>query len=226
MSYFEFPDPRNASPEGIVAIGGDLNTETLLRAYSQGIFPWPIEEGKPIIWASPAMRGIIEFEELHIPRSLRKEREKTRLTFTIDKDFPSIIHHCARTARPDQPGTWITSAMENAYNRLHELGYTHSVEVWDGDELVGGLYGIDEGGVFAGESMFHRRPNASKFALLHLIDHLKSRGAEWIDIQVLTPHMQILGAKEIPRDEFLQKLAAARARGLELFDETPAHESL
>ena len=175
-------------------------------------------DGLPLTWVSPPMRGILEFSELHVPRSLAKERARTPFTFTIDRDFQSVIEACARIKRPDQPGTWITDRMLRAYIRFYRLGYAHSVEVWEGEELVGGLYGVAVDGVYAGESMFHRRPNASKLALLFLIDHLKERGLEWIDIQMLTPHMETLGAKEIPRKEFLEKLAATRTLGLTLFD--------
>lgn len=190
--------------------------ESLLLAYRQGIFPWPMD-GLPLTWVCPAMRGVLEFADLHIPRSLAKERARTTFTFTIDKAFAAVIEACASVRRPDQPGTWITDRMLRAYRRFHERGYAHSVEVWDGDELVGGLYGVAVDGVYAGESMFHRRPNASKLALLFLIDHLKEAGLDWIDIQMLTPHMEVLGAKEIPREQFLKKLAATRNKGLILF---------
>ncbi len=218
MPIARFPDLKHATPDGIIALGGDLHPDSLLLAYRQGIFPWPMD-GLPLTWVSPPMRAILEFSELHIPRSLAKERLRTPFTITIDRDFPSVIESCARIRRPDQPGTWITERMLRAYLRFHRLGYAHSVEVWEGTELVGGLYGVAVDGVYAGESMFHRRPNASKLALLALIDHLKERGLGWIDIQMMTPHMEMLGAREIPRDEFLRKLAAAREQNLVLFGE-------
>jgi len=202
---------------GIVALGGDLHVESLLLAYRSGIFPWPME-GLPLTWVCPPMRAILDFSELHIPRSLARERARTSLTFTIDRDFPTVIAACASVYRPDQPGTWITHGMLHAYRRFHEHGYAHSVEVWDGDELVGGLYGVAVDGAYAGESMFHRRPNASKLALLFLIDHLRSQGLDWIDIQVMTPHMEVLGAREIPRNQFLARLADTHRRDLVLFD--------
>lgn len=220
MPVVRFPDPRSATTDGIVALGGDLQVETLLLAYRQGIFPWPMH-GLPLTWVCPLMRAVLNFEELHIPRSLAKERARSTFTFTIDRDFPAVIEACAQASRPDQPGTWITGRMLRAYNRFHERGYAHSVEVWDGEELVGGLYGVAVDGAFAGESMFHRRPNASKLALLFLIDHLKERGLDWIDIQMMTPHMEILGAREIPRLEFLDKLSATHRRNLKLFDSQP-----
>lgn len=206
-----------------MALGGDLHVESLLLAYRQGIFPWPME-GLPLTWVCPAMRGVLEFSDLHIPRSLAKERARTTFTFTIDRAFTEVIEACASIRRPDQPGTWITDRMLRAYRRFHERGYAHSVEVWDGEELVGGLYGVAVDGVYAGESMFHRRPNASKLALLFLIDHLKDRGLDWIDIQMLTPHMEVLGAKEMPREQFLKKLDVARTTGLTLFPPPAAAE--
>src|SRR5213075_3130606 len=137
--------------------------------------------------------------------------------FTIDRAFADVIRECASTPRPDQDGTWIEPKMIEAYTRFHDAGDAHSIEVWRGEELVGGLYGIDAGGVFTGESMFHRAPDASKLALLFLIDHLRARGATWLDCQVMTDHMAALGAREIPRNEFLDKLAA-QASGIKLFD--------
>jgi leucyl/phenylalanyl-tRNA---protein transferase len=171
----------------------------------------------PLPWFCPEYRAVLEFDDLHIPKSLSKEYRKTRFTLTIDKDFRAVIEHCARAKRRHEYGTWISPDFIKSYTRLHESGDAHSVEVWDGAELVGGLYGVDAGGVFGGESMFHLRSNASKFALLHLIEHLKSRGAAWIDVQVMTPHFQILGAKEISRNEFLSKLENAQRKGLKLF---------
>lgn len=212
-----FPDPRRASSEGIVAFGADLRPATLLSAYRQGIFPWPIE-GYPLPWFCPGKRAILEFERLHVPRSLARERRKTQWRLSIDEDFAGVIGSCASVAREGEPGTWITDEMIAAYLRLHRLGFAHSVEVWEDAQLVGGLYGVDADGSFAGESMFHRLPNASKFALLHLVEDLAARGATWIDIQTLTPHMETFGAREISRDEFLDLLLATRRTGLRLFD--------
>jgi leucyl/phenylalanyl-tRNA--protein transferase len=211
-----FPDPRDAPFGDIVAVGGNLHPLNLQRAYARGIFPWPIE-GWPLTWFSPQERSIIEFENLKIPRSLSKVRRRAPYRLTIDAAFPEVIRACARVKRADEQGTWITPDMFRAYCRLHELGHAHSIEAWEGDRLVGGLYGVDSGGAFAGESMFYLRPNASKLALLHLIEHLQGRGLDWLDIQVMTPHMQALGARTITRREFLEKLAAARLRSLKLF---------
>ena len=216
MALIRFPDPRDATPEGIVAVGGEPRPDILLEAYRRGIFPWPVE-GYPLLWFSPAERAILEFRELHVPRSLAKEKRRTSLRFTIDRDFPSVIRACAGVARAHEDGTWITRQMIRGYCEFHRRGHAHSVEAWEGETLVGGLYGVDAGGAFAGESMFYLRPGASKLALLFLIEHLQSRGLDWMDIQVLTPHMEALGAREISRDEFLDKLARAQRRGLKLF---------
>lgn len=216
MPVVEFPDPRTASSEGIVAVGGDLHPDTLRLAYRQGIFPWPVD-GLPLLWFSPAERAVLEFAELHIPRSLARARRRTGLSFSVDRAFAAVIGACAATPRPGQDGTWITPQVRHAYVRLHRLGMAHSAEAWDAGRLVGGVYGVDVDGAFAAESMFYRQPDASKLALLHLIEHLQGRGLDWIDIQVLTPHLARLGAKAIERDEFLSKLRRTRARGLRLF---------
>lgn len=217
MSFIDFPDPARASFEGIVVLGGSLNTTNLVEAYRRGIFPWPID-GWPLPWFCPEERAILEFKDLHVPRRLARVLQRTPLRCTIDTNFNAVITHCAKVRRAGETGTWITPQMLSAYRELHRLGYAHSVEVWDEDNLVGGLYGVAVDGCFAGESMFHLRPNASKLALLHLINHLQAGGLDWIDIQVLTPHMTALGAKEITRDEFLAKLKATRARRLKLFN--------
>jgi leucyl/phenylalanyl-tRNA--protein transferase len=217
MALIRFPDPRRASYGGIVAVGGSLNADNLLRAYRLGIFPWPIDDW-PLMWFCPEERAILEFDDLHVPRSLRQAHRRAPLRFTVDQDFKAVILACARAKRTGEEGTWITTEMIRAYCELHAAGSAHSVEAWEGERLVGGLYGVDAGGAFSGESMFFLRPNASKLALLHLIEHLQRRGLDWIDIQVMTPHMQGLGAKLVSRDEFLQKLAHARARKLDLFN--------
>ncbi|HEX8407593.1 MAG TPA: leucyl/phenylalanyl-tRNA--protein transferase [Thermoanaerobaculia bacterium] len=210
-----FPDPRYA-PSDVVAMGEDLRVETLREAYRKGIFPWP-HEGLPLPWFSPRLRTVIFFDELHVGRSLRKAQKRAPYTFTIDREFRSVLDACANAERPDQDGTWIAPNIVDAYTRFNAAGDVHSVEVWESGSLVGGLYGVDAGGVFTGESMFHRRPDASKLALLFLIDHLRTRGATFLDCQVMTPHMQLLGAREIPRGKFLDLLAEAQAKGLKLF---------
>ncbi|HYO92607.1 MAG TPA: leucyl/phenylalanyl-tRNA--protein transferase, partial [Pyrinomonadaceae bacterium] len=180
------------------------------------IFPWPIE-GLPLPWFCPAERAILEFKDLHVSRSLRHARNRKLFRFTINEAFPAVIRACAQVARPGETGTWITPQIIHAYCELNRLGYAHSVEAWEDDALVGGIYGVEVDGAFGGESMFYTRPNASKLALLFLIEHLQSRGLEWMDIQMMTPHMEALGARLITRDEFLEKLAETRARGLKLF---------
>lgn len=210
-----FPDPRLATHD-IVALGDDLSPETLMDAYRQGIFPWPTEE-IPLPWFCPKRRAILRFGSLHVSRSLARARKKAAYRTTIDAAFEGVIRGCAEAPRPGQEGTWIFPEIIDAYVRLHELGHAHSAEVWEGEELVGGIYGVDMGGAFGGESMFFRRPNASKLALLALVDHLASRGLDWMDIQVMTPHMKALGASLILRPKFLDLLAATQAKGLKLF---------
>lgn len=216
----QFPDPRSVRSD-VVALGDDLNVEILRDAYRHGIFPWP-HEGLPLPWFSPRRRAVLLFDKLHVPRSLRKAQKTSGLTFTFDRDFPAVIAACSSAPRPGQDGTWIGAEIVDAYTRFHRAGDAHSVEAWADGELVGGLYGIDAGGAFTGESMFHLQPNASKLALLHLIDHLRDRGVAWLDCQVMTPHMKALGAREVPRAKFLDLLVEAQARGVSLFG-NPLH---
>ena len=210
-----FLDPANAI-DGIVALGGPLTTTNLLRAYRRGIFPWPINE-YVVPWCCPEERGILEFNDLHIPRRLARTRRNSTFHFTIDRAFPQVIAHCATVQRKHESRTWITRQMIRAYCELHREGHAHSVEAWEDNELVGGLYGVDACGSFAGESMFALRSNASKLALLFLIDHLAARGLDWLDIQMVTPHLESLGAKSISRSAFLAKLTATQTRNLRLF---------
>ena len=210
-----FPDPRYARSD-IVAVGGDLNVETLRDAYRHGIFPWP-HQSLPLPWFSPRRRAVILFNQLHIGRSTQKTARSAPYTFTIDRAFEDVIEACSKSPRPDQDGTWIEPEIINAYIALHHAGDAHSVEAWQDGALAGGLYGVDSGGVFTGESMFHRAPNASKLALLFLIEHVRERGATWLDCQVMTPHMEAIGAGEIARARFLDLLADAQASGVRLF---------
>ncbi len=201
----------------VVALGVELSVRSLREAYAKGIFPWHMD-GVPLPWCCPARRAILDFADLHIPASLARAGRRSGLRFTIDEDFRHVMEECALVRRPGQKGTWITAAFIERYTELHEAGGAHSVEAWDeAGNLVGGVYGVDAGGVFCGESMFYKKPNASKLALLFLIDHLASRGSTWLDIQVMTPHMKALGAIEIDRREFLTKLKTTQALGLELF---------
>ena len=216
MALIHFSDPRSASFDGIVALGGSLSTTNLVRAYRRGIFPWPIDEYL-LPWCCPEERAILEFKDLHVPRRLARVKRQLPFRLTIDQAFGEVIVACAKVKRKGESGTWITAQMMRAYCELHKIGYAHSIEAWEENTLVGGLYGVDAGGAFSGESMFCYRSNASKLALLYLIEHLQKRGLDWIDIQMLTPHMEALGAKSIDRSEFLQKLSLAQKRKITLF---------
>lgn len=208
----EFPPVETASPEGLLAVGGDLRPERLLAAYGRGIFPW-YSEGQPILWWSPDPRAVLLPDELNISRSLRKTLRAGKFRVTLDTRFREVMLACAEP-RPQHPGggTWITPAMVEAYTRLHELGHAHSVEAWQDDALVGGLYGLALGGVFFGESMFARAADASKVAFVHLVHQLQRWGFMLIDCQQYTEHLARFGAREIPRAEFLRRLHAALAR--------------
>ena len=219
MSAPEWSSPDPADELGLVALDYNLSPERIISAYRHGIFPWPDSNPfSPIPWVCPPRRAILEFAELHVPRNLRKsQRTHASLRFTIDAAFETVIRACAAAARPGQRGTWITPAMIGAYLEVHRRGHAHSIEAWDGDELVGGLYGVTAAGVFTGESMFHRMSDVSKLCVLFLIDHLRARNSTWLDIQQLTPHFVQLGAREISRAEFLAKLGAERIAARELF---------
>jgi leucyl/phenylalanyl-tRNA--protein transferase len=214
-ALIHFLDPANAH-EGVVAFGGPLTNPNLLRAYCKGIFPWPVNE-RILPWCCPEWRGVLDFKDLHVPRRLARFQRQAPFHFTIDQAFADVIANCRAIKRNGERGTWITRDIVRAYCEFHYAGYAHSVEAWEGDELVGGLYGVAACGTFAGESMFSRRSNASKLALLFLIEHLQARGLDWIDIQMLTPHMEAMGAKEIPRWAFLERLVKTQQRQLVLF---------
>jgi leucyl/phenylalanyl-tRNA---protein transferase len=217
MPIAEFPPTYLADEHGVLAWGGDLHPLSLIRAYSNGIFPWP-HEGHPLLWFAPDPRAVLDFSDLHISDSLQKAKKKSTLTFTTDKAFREVITSCQRVVRKDQESTWITRDLHRAYIKLHEMGGAHSVEAWDTDgNLVGGLYGVTAGGYFAGESMFHRTSNASKFCVIYLLEHLKERGLDWVDIEIMTPHFALLGAKEIPRAEYETRILKEQQRGLVLF---------
>jgi leucyl/phenylalanyl-tRNA---protein transferase len=200
----QFPDPRLAKADGLVAIGGDLSVERLLLAYCSGIFPWTVS---PISWWSPDPRAILELDQLHVPESLRKVLRKNIFQITIDQAFPRVIENCARA--PGRTETWITNEFIEAYTRLHQRGYAHSLECWREGELAGGIYGVAIGGFFAGESMFHRASNASKAALYHLVEHLRARNFSLLDIQMLTPVTRQMGGTTIPRARYLERLEKA-----------------
>lgn len=208
-----FPPPHLAldEPNGLLAFGGDLSVERLLQAYENGIFPW-FSEGEPLLWWSPDPRGVLLLDEFYVSRSFKKFLKKHPYRISKNQAFEEVIRSCALTPRDDK-GTWITTDMQHAYIRLHKAGYAHSIEVWEDDTLVGGLYGIGIGNVFCGESMFHRRTNASKLAFYHLVHYMKSNGCRFIDCQMQTEHLASLGVKSIARDEFLQLLRIEQERG-------------
>lgn len=203
-----FPDPARAEPDGLLAVGGDLSPERLLTAYAEGIFPW-YGEGSPILWWSPDPRLVLEPGRLHVPRSLRKTIRLGSYRVTADTAFERVIARCAARERPGQDGTWITGDMAEAYVRLHRLGFAHSFEAWDAEELAGGLYGVSLGAAFFGESMFADRPDASKVAFVRAIGWLAARHVDLVDCQVRTEHLLRFGAHEIPRSAFLRRLAQA-----------------
>jgi leucyl/phenylalanyl-tRNA--protein transferase len=202
-----FPPPEEAV-DGLLAVGGDLSAARLLLAYRSGIFPW-YGEDLPILWHSPDPRCVLPVDALHVGRSLRRFLATNPYRVTFDVDFEHVIRACKTTPRREQDGTWITDEMEHAYVRLHALGYAHSVEVWDGADLAGGLYGVSIGRMFFGESMFSQRSNASKVALVELARKLARWGFPLIDAQVATPHTLAMGAQEWPRATFLDTLHEA-----------------
>jgi leucyl/phenylalanyl-tRNA--protein transferase len=202
-----FPPPQAADAHGLLGMGGELSPEWLLDAYSHGIFPWPIDEHH-LAWWSPDPRAIIELDRLHVSRRLARTCRSGKFHLTSDRDFVGVIEGCA-TACGRKHHTWITREMKAAYIRMHELGYAHSIEAWHKGVLVGGTYGVALGGLFAAESMFYRMSDASKVALVKLVEHLRHRGYQLLDIQMLTPHTQRMGAVEIPRSVYLRRVAAA-----------------
>ncbi len=206
-SPYDFPplDQALDHPDGLLAIGGDLTPSRIMVAYRQGIFPW-YSEDQPILWWSPSQRLVLFPEHLKVSRSLRKTIRKRKFTLTLDQHFVEVIQQCAAVPRHDQAGTWITDDLANAYCQLHEYGFAHSVEVWDHEELVGGLYGVVLGKVFFGESMFSRISDASKIAFSHLVWQLQRWQFELIDCQIYTDYLVSFGAVEIPRKQYRQLL--------------------
>jgi leucyl/phenylalanyl-tRNA--protein transferase len=204
-SRFRFPHASRADSDGFLAAGGDLLPGTLLLAYRNGIFPWTT---RPITWWSPDPRAIIPLAGIHVSRSLRKTMRRGMFRVSFDQAFRAVMEGCA-AARPGREETWISPQFITAYCRLHELGYARSVEVWKGEELAGGLYGVCLGGFFAGESMFAEARDASKVALVSMVQRLAGAGFALFDVQLMTPHLKAMGAVEIPREEYLRRLAAA-----------------
>jgi len=206
---YRFPDVDYAGPEGLLAVGGDLDSNRLLAAYRKGIFPW-YSEDQPILWWSPDPRAVLLPGNLKISRSLKKTLKKNIFRVTLDQDFAGVIRACAAPRRGDsETGTWITPDMMQAYIKLHELGHAHSVEVWHDDRLVGGLYGISMGKAFFGESMFSRMTDASKVGFCFLVRQLEKWGYDFIDCQVESAHLASLGAQPIPRKRFIAMLEDA-----------------
>jgi leucyl/phenylalanyl-tRNA--protein transferase len=202
-----FLDPERADADGLVGVGGNLNSPLLLEAYRSGIFPW-FDEDSPILWWSPDPRAIFEMDGLHVSRRLARTVRSGRFTATVDRAFVEVVRGCAhRTGE----GVWITPGMIDAYVRLHQIGHAHSVEVWHDGQLAGGVYGVTVGGLFAGESMFTRIRDASKVALVHLMERLQQHAFQLFDVQFLNEHTARLGAIEIPRREYLSRLRNAVA---------------
>jgi leucyl/phenylalanyl-tRNA---protein transferase len=209
---FRFPHPESADEDGFLAVGGDLKPGTLLVAYRNGIFPWTT---RPITWWSPNPRAIIPMGGLHVSHSLRKLLRQGKFSTSFDRAFRAVMEGCAEP-RPGRKETWITPAFIKGYTQLHELGYAHSVEVWDAERLAGGLYGVAIGGFFAGESMFSAVENASKVALVSMEERLRLSGFTLFDVQFVTPHLHSMGAVEIPRSEYLHRLHKATGQTVKL----------
>ena len=203
-----FPPVETASPEGILAFGGDLSTERLLLAYKSGIFPW-FEADEPILWWSPNPRMVLFLDELKVSKSMRNILKKEVFQVTFNQNFKAVMANCQKIKREGQSGTWITNEMIEAYNKLHELGIAKSVEVWQNGALVGGLYGIDLGHVFCGESMFSLVSNASKVAFISLVNQLKTENYQLLDCQVYNEHLESLGCREINRKDFMEIIKPA-----------------
>jgi leucyl/phenylalanyl-tRNA--protein transferase len=213
-SAWSLPDPHHADEDGVVGVGADLAPGTLVDAYRRGIFPWP-HPGVPLPWFSPDPRGLLAPGAVHVSRSLRARLRRCGWTTTVDAAFRAVVAGCAED-RGDGQGSWITPPMARAYARLHELGWAHSLEVWDGDRLVGGLYGVQNGGVFTGESMFHRATDASKVAIVALIARLRAAGGAVLDVQLTTDHLASLGAVDVARADYLALLSQVRHRDVRL----------
>jgi leucyl/phenylalanyl-tRNA--protein transferase len=203
-----FPCVDDADEDGLLALGGNLDSRTLRAAYERGIFPWPHGDGYPTFWFAPPQRAVLFFNELHVSKRLRRSLKSRGYEYSHNRAFSQVIAACA-APRASESGTWINTEMQRAYEKLHREGFAHSIETWREGELVGGLYGVSHGAYFCGESMFSRESDASKGALLFLIETLRNRGASWIDIQMMTPHFEAFGARLISRDEFTTKLSAA-----------------
>ena len=206
MAITDFPSVDHADEHGLLALGGDLELESLLLAYSRGIFPWPISQEYPLAWFSPDPRGILIFDKLHLSKSLRKFLKKNPYEIRFNTNFEAVIMNCAKISRADNQGTWITEDIINGYINLHRNGFAYSVETYLEDSLVGGVYGVCINRFYSGESMFHKADNASKVALIALLYQLKQKDIEWLDTQMVTPVVESLGGLEVPRDTYLKML--------------------
>lgn len=207
-----FPDPRRYPADGLVAFGGDLSVARLMLAYRSGIFPWYGPDQVPLWW-SPEPRAVLDLDHLHVSRSLQKVLRRGAFSLSWNRSFRAVMRECGRCR---QDGTWILPEMVVAYTALHAAGHAHSLEVWQGDKLVGGVYGVQVGALFAAESMFHRVTDMSKVALVALVQSLARAGVQLVDVQFLTPHLQRLGAYELPRADYLARVAALAATALDL----------
>jgi leucyl/phenylalanyl-tRNA---protein transferase len=208
MRRIVFPSVETADDDGLVAIGGDLAADTLVEAYRQGIFPWPISVDLPLAWFSPDPRGILFVEDLHLSGSFKKFLRHHPYRITSNTAFDQVIKACAVTPRKGQPGTWITPGIVQGYQNLHRSGLAYSIEVWEEEELVAGLYGVSMGAFFSGESMFTRRTNASKLALYYLLQKLGDADIGWLDTQMVTSVVEQFGGGYIPRTDFLELLGS------------------
>ena len=206
MAITAFPPVNESDEHGLLALGGDLEIETLLLAYSQGIFPWPISEEYPLAWFSPDPRGILAFDKLHLSKSFRKFLKKNPYQVKFNTNFEAVIMNCAQVKRSGQDSTWISQDIIDSYIKMHQQGFAYSIETYLEDRLVGGVYGVCINSFYSGESMFHLEENASKVALVSLLYLLKQRDIGWIDTQMVTPVVESLGGIEIPRDIFLKML--------------------
>lgn len=206
MAILNFPPVDTSDEHGLLALGGDLEIESLLLAYSQGIFPWPISQEYPLAWFSPDPRGILAFDKMHLSKSLKKFLKKNPYEVRFNTNFEAVIMNCAEVKRSDNQGTWITQDIVNAYIELHKEGYAYSVETYLENELVGGVYGVCINRFYSGESMFHTKDNASKVALIALLYKLKQQDIGWLDTQMVTPVVESLGGVEIPRETYIKML--------------------
>ena len=206
MAITDFPSVDHADEHGLLALGGDLELESLLLAYSRGIFPWPISQEYPLAWFSPDPRGILVFDKLHLSKSLKKFLKKNPYEIRFNTNFEAVIMNCAKVSRADNQGTWITEDIINGYINLHRNGFAYSVETYQEETLVGGVYGVCINRFYSGESMFHKADNASKVALIALLYQLKQKDIGWLDTQMVTPVVESLGGLEIPRATYLKML--------------------